>query len=563
MSKFIGEEGFYPRWAVSGGRWVLQKVRVQTGSMLTFYPPEADKYLVWVPPQRGLLGLRKVSLQDEISNSITELSRIPLKCDQCAWEGRGNLVGYAGQRSYHAVSCPVCHGWASLGPDLRGLDAEAILKRWEKLGKPTLEAPGAAPNIVSIAPISDLRHWLKTFEPMPNELAYVGQQLWPDFATFVVEARRFENRKESAEKSFKKAAKGTVLFATEGGIVFALDAATGQKRWAYKAGDSIVSTPVVASNTVYFGCWDNKLYALDVTTGELQWSYKTRGRINSTPAVMCGTVVFGSYDGRLYALDATSGKRKWTCETGGRILCSPVSTLSTVYFGSEDGLWYGVEMDKGNVRWSYSRDLDGSDDNELGYGCAGVANGLVYFISSNEKLVALDSATGEYRWTYFDEESPNKEYGLGGIQHACMRDGLILCNGIRVGLHLLNGTTGEVLWRRKGLYESGPSLGYQAVAADNVIYTTADKIMVAIDAETGRPFWRSDDIGDEASSLFMPAVEDRVLCIVRGRNLVALDTLTGTSRWTFDAGDEISTSPTISPLGNSTDDAVEDVSCVR
>jgi hypothetical protein len=271
MSRFIGEDGFYPKWAQGVGRWVLQKVPVQTGSMPLIFPPEADQYLVWVPPKRGVFGLRKVSIQDEIRNRIRELHNIPFVCIRCAWEGRGKELNYAGEPSWYALSCPKCFGSESLGPDLRGLDEELILRRWVKLGKPLLESPGAASNIVSIKPIADLKHWIESFHPMPNELAYVGQQLWPNFATFIAEAQSLDTDNDQDEETFKEEVQGTVFFGTEGNKLHAVDASTGQFRWNYEAGGDIVSSPAAAHNTLYFGSWDKKLYALDALTGELKW----------------------------------------------------------------------------------------------------------------------------------------------------------------------------------------------------------------------------------------------------------------------------------------------------
>ena len=188
MKRFIGQDGFYPKWAQGLGRWTHQNVRVQTGSWPLIFPPEAYEYLAWVPPKKGLFGQRKISLQDEISDSIRELHYIPFVCTACPWEGTGRELDYAGERSYYALKCPKCY--SSLEPDLRGLNKRIIIEKWVDSGKPVLESPGTAPNIVSTKPIIDLEHWIRSFKPMPNELAYVGQQLWPNFATFISETKR-------------------------------------------------------------------------------------------------------------------------------------------------------------------------------------------------------------------------------------------------------------------------------------------------------------------------------------------------------------------------------------
>lgn len=96
--------------------------------------------------------------------------------------GRGN-EGPAGWR----LRCPECR--ALVGHGLSDIDAESIVRRWVAVGRPSLEMPGAALSIKSMLPIEDLSRWLESYQPMENELAYVGQQLWPDFRSFIEAAQ--------------------------------------------------------------------------------------------------------------------------------------------------------------------------------------------------------------------------------------------------------------------------------------------------------------------------------------------------------------------------------------
>jgi serine/threonine-protein kinase len=95
--------------------------------------------------------------------------------------------------------------------------------------------------------------------------------------------------------------------------LYALDAATGAKKWEYNTYNSVTS-PTVRDGIVYFGTIDDdKLNAVDVATGLKKWDYWMFGNIYSSPTVAGGLVYTCSFPGLvLYTLDAITGVRKWS-----------------------------------------------------------------------------------------------------------------------------------------------------------------------------------------------------------------------------------------------------------
>lgn len=81
-----------------------------------------------------------------------------------------------------------------------------------------------------------------------------------------------------------------------------MDAATGEERWAFETGDTVVSSPTVVGDTVAVGSQDGSLYALDRTGGTERWSLSTGGSVFSSPTAVSGTVYVGSGDRNLYAV---------------------------------------------------------------------------------------------------------------------------------------------------------------------------------------------------------------------------------------------------------------------
>jgi len=54
-------------------------------------------------------------------------------------------------------------------------------------------------------------------------------------------------------------------------------------KWRFQSKAQILSSPAVSGDTVYFRSNDHRLYAVDLATGEKKWEFKTDGRVASIP----------------------------------------------------------------------------------------------------------------------------------------------------------------------------------------------------------------------------------------------------------------------------------------
>ena len=50
-------------------------------------------------------------------------------------------------------------------------------------------------------------------------------------------------------------------------------------KWSFQTGERIVSSPVAHAGTVYFGSDDGQVYALDAASGRLRWAWRTGSTI--------------------------------------------------------------------------------------------------------------------------------------------------------------------------------------------------------------------------------------------------------------------------------------------
>jgi outer membrane protein assembly factor BamB len=199
-------------------------------------------------------------------------------------------------------------------------------------------------------------------------------------------------------------ASGRLYLGTDDGHVLALDPANGSRLWAFAAGGTIVSTPVVDSGRVYFGSFDGRVYALDAASGSLIWQHATGAAVISTPALHEGRVIVGSRSYDLLALDGASGKPVWTVY----YWFSWVESSATIfggaaYIGSSDAaklfafdartgrrLW---EVDAGGSAWGQPA-VTGS---RVFIGTVGTQN---YLVPHRATILAVDRATGRPGWRY-------------------------------------------------------------------------------------------------------------------------------------------------------------------
>jgi eukaryotic-like serine/threonine-protein kinase len=193
-----------------------------------------------------------------------------------------------------------------------------------------------------------------------------------------------------------------VVFGSGDGAVYALDRVSGDLRWSHETTQVVHAAPVAGDSLIYIGGFDGILYALQAGTGEVVWQFETegnpsfpRGDIQRAVALDDGVLYFGSRDYRLYALDAADGRLLWSLEeSGGWIIATPLVTNEHVLFGASDGRrFYALDRSTGEVAWTipvFTRV----------FGTAVPVGGTVAFGGFNGKLLGVDPASGEVRWTY-------------------------------------------------------------------------------------------------------------------------------------------------------------------
>jgi len=207
-------------------------------------------------------------------------------------------------------------------------------------------------------------------------------------------------------------ANGYAYVYSSGGQVYAVDAASGVRKWSHNTSDRLDSLVVVGDH-VYVRYNNRDLYgnvvssgviALSVSTGEKVWEYKADGYTISL-VVSNGLVYVGSKYGSINALNASSGGKTWNYTTEG----SPSSSLVSddylyVSVGSRSGnaSLYCFDAINGTKVWNFTTEPGNEASSPVVVdGQAYVGNtGPQFFAHRDHYVYALNASTGEQIWNY-------------------------------------------------------------------------------------------------------------------------------------------------------------------
>ena len=132
-----------------------------------------------------------------------------------------------------------------------------------------------------------------------------------------------------------------------GNVVHAISTISHAQLWSYTTGGRIATIPAVANGTVYVSSFDGDIYALDATTGAKDWafSYGTAPvPFAISPALARGVVYVTSPNEVIYALDAQTGAKLWSYSKGNILQSGPVVANGMVFVGTGSGGAYAFGL---------------------------------------------------------------------------------------------------------------------------------------------------------------------------------------------------------------------------
>jgi outer membrane protein assembly factor BamB len=163
-----------------------------------------------------------------------------------------------------------------------------------------------------------------------------------------------------------------------------------------------------------------------------------------------------------------------------------------VYVGADDGTFYAVDPAGGAVRWTYRGKGAFERAPEVG-------PELVYAASAADRVVALEAATGKWRWQY--ERDIPEGFTIHGYAGPRLREAQLL-TGFADGYFVaLGAASGEVLWARSLAMASDQFVDVDttpALLGDAALVSSYSGGLYAIDPRDGGIKWRLgvEGVGD-------------------------------------------------------------------
>lgn len=232
---------------------------------------------------------------------------------------------------------------------------------------------------------------------------------------------------------------GTVYLGSNNGLIRALDAETGARRWTERVPLPLPAEPVSASNdnkfagspavadgVVYAANENGVLYALDHETGEEVWSFDTRVRTRAAATVANGRVFMATLD-NLHELDRETGAVEWELNDGdGTVYGSPAVADGTLYVvagPSREALRLtAVDLDDHSTVWTTDATLDPAL--YIPEQASPSVTADTVYVPVLDTLRAFDRATGRERWRLAAGDTVTRSPAVvDGLVCAVARDG--------------------------------------------------------------------------------------------------------------------------------------------
>jgi outer membrane protein assembly factor BamB/predicted phosphodiesterase len=295
------------------------------------------------------------------------------------------------------------------------------------------------------------------------------------------EAYRFETN--GGIQSSPVVSEGKLVFGSNDGFVYSVDARSGVKRWRFYTGGPVLATPAVHGDVAFVGSVSGEMFALGVEDGQPRWQKRIAESIYSSASVFEDLVLVGASDSSLHAVRAVDGVPVWRFQTGGLVKARPLVHKGRVYFGSWDGYFYALKLEDGGLAWrqqiSANPYFPAATSNPV------LAGGLIVVASHDHVVHAFDPESGEEVWRHEKTDTHMPGYSTGLVHGS-----RIFFGSLSGHLFALDVATGETVFETQlgdppdPIFDSSPTW-----TGSEVVVGSVGGRLYAVDAESGGLSW--------------------------------------------------------------------------
>lgn len=276
------------------------------------------------------------------------------------------------------------------------------------------------------------------------------------------------------------AAEGDMVFATTGfGEVLAVDAASGEIVWRFRAGAPFRAAPAVSDGFVVAVTRDNRAVALSARNGEQVWRIdgiaSAAGLLGgASPALSGELAVVPFASGEVVGVQLGTGRQIWSAVLGGArrglarssiadVTGDPVIAGRAVVAANQSGRTVAVDGQTGSRGWTRSIGAIGP---------IWAAGSSVFMVTDDTALTRLSLQTGETVWRTELPAFRDPEDREGPIAYSgpVLAGGRVLITDSRGSMLAFDPATGAEVGRTR--LSSGSATG--PVVANGTIYVLSD-----------------------------------------------------------------------------------------
>ena len=229
-----------------------------------------------------------------------------------------------------------------------------------------------------------------------------------------------------------------VVFAAVGQEIWAIDAATGRRRWSLALDTAPRAPMLLGGNMLIVLTAPDELVGIRTDTRTIAW----RRRIGDQGAVRMSVddraVYLATAAGRLSRVMLADGSIDWEQElekgigAGEPVLSEPAIARDRVLVGSTTNSFLAIDPESGRTAWRWNYRHIGGD--VIG---AGVDKDVVYMAALDGILRALNRGNGNQRW--------KREIGTRPTRPPVAFGGVVVVTGLNPTLSVFDGKTGAPL----------------------------------------------------------------------------------------------------------------------